>query len=54
MKHVITLQGCDDSIRIPIDLTPQEMTVIERLVAHIDQTRLYGCQPYIIIDGEDT
>ena len=51
MDHVIRLRGCDDVTDIRINLTPDEMRVIERLVARADQVG-GGCRPTIVIDPE--
>jgi hypothetical protein len=50
-RHVIRLRGCDDVTDIEINLTPDEMRVVERLVAKADVLG-GGCQPTIIIDPE--
>lgn len=52
-KHTIVLSGCDDSTWIDIDLTPEEMRVIERLAAKADVIG-GGCMPTIAIDPDWT
>lgn len=51
MRHLITLRGCDDSTDFFINLTAEEMRVVERLVAKAD-TFGGGCRPTIVLDRE--
>lgn len=43
--HLITLQGCDDTTRVTVELTETETRTAERIAAATRLASEYNCQP---------
>jgi hypothetical protein len=49
----IRLVGCDDYTEIELDLTPDEIRTVEKISAASVAASTYGCEPRLILDGDD-
>lgn len=49
-KYKITLNGCDDSTTIEMELTAVEMELVNRICVAVENESEYGCQPTMAIE----
>jgi hypothetical protein len=49
MKYKISIDGCDDSTEVVLDLTKSQVKVIEELAEKASEVSTYGCMPTIAI-----
>lgn len=49
MIKVIKIKGCDDTTKIIIDLTEEELKFLEKLAKLSKENSSYSCQPIIEI-----
>jgi len=52
--YKIGLNGCDDSTWITIDLTSEELALVEKLVGLSEEASTYGCQPTMNVEELST
>jgi hypothetical protein len=52
MKYVISLNGCDDTTKIEVDLTDEELNTIIKVGKIVNETSKYGCMPTMSIYTE--
>lgn len=52
-KYKITLQGCDDSTYIPIELDEKDYELLTKLSIKSREISSYGCMPIMRIEEID-
>ena len=49
-KYLISVDGCDDSTEIEVDLTPTQFKLLERIAEQVSEKANYGCMPSMSIE----
>lgn len=49
-KHIIEVNGCDDSTAIPMDLTDAEFAFLSKFAIAVNAAATYNCKPTITVD----
>jgi len=52
MKYIISLNGCDDTTKIEVDLTDEELNTIIKVGKIVNETSNYICMPTMSIYTE--
>lgn len=46
-KYTIIVSGCDDNTYVDMELSPEELAVIERLAAATKEASTFACEPVV-------
>ena len=49
MKYQISVDGCDDSTVVEIELTKEEKEFMDKFIKLVNKTSTYGCMPTMSI-----
>ena len=52
IAHRVTLSGCDDQTEVWFEMTIAEVNFLTRLATALNDTRQYGCNPSMYLNGE--
>lgn len=54
MKFIVNVGGCDMSNPVSIDLTDEELSVVQRLGARLEEQSRVSCMPTLTVKPYDT